>query len=161
MSGLLPFASFVTLCIAVFAAFGVASPFLPSLIESRGVSAEQVGFIFAAGTAIRLVSAPLACRVADRTRALRLTLAIYAVLAAVASLGYLSATGFALIVGVSLYHSLVRNLVVQIELAKPSIGQMQLDLLTQSAFRADAVAVAEMSIRIINSGSTEGRPMSL
>jgi hypothetical protein len=50
----------------------------------------------------------------------------------------------------------VRNLVVEIELAKPSVGQVQLNFLTQLAFRPDAVAV---SIRIINSGSTEGRPM--
>jgi hypothetical protein len=37
----------------------------------------------------------------------------------------------------------VRDLVVQIELAKPSIGQMQLDFLGELALRADAVAVAD------------------
>jgi hypothetical protein len=37
----------------------------------------------------------------------------------------------------------VRDLVLEVELAKPPVGQMQLDLLAQPAFRADAVAVAD------------------
>jgi len=36
----------------------------------------------------------------------------------------------------------VRDLVIQIELAKPAVGQVQLYFLTQLAFRADAIAVA-------------------
>ena len=54
----------------LYSAFGVASPFLPSFIEARGIPLEQIGMLFAAGTAIRLVSAPLAGRLADRTGAL-------------------------------------------------------------------------------------------
>ena len=37
---------------------------------------------------------------------------------------------------------MVRDLVIQIELAKPAVGQVQLYFLTQLAFRADAIAVA-------------------
>ena len=37
----------------------------------------------------------------------------------------------------------MRNLVVEVELAEPPVGQMQLDFLAQLALRADAVAVAD------------------
>jgi hypothetical protein len=38
---------------------------------------------------------------------------------------------------------MVRNLVVEVELAEPPVGQMQLDFLTELALRADAIAVAD------------------
>jgi len=53
----------------------------------------------------------------------------------------------------------VGHRIVEIEPAEPSVGQMQLDFLTQPPPETDAVAVA--SIRIISSGSIEGRPISL
>ena len=62
-----PLAGFIILYVLLYSAFGVASPFLPSFIEARGIPLEQIGMLFAAGTAIRLVSAPLAGRLADRT----------------------------------------------------------------------------------------------
>jgi PPP family 3-phenylpropionic acid transporter len=89
----------------MYAAFGAASPFLPSYIEQKGIPPEQIGIIFAVGTAIRLISAPIAGRVADRNNALRLTLAICAIAAAAAAAGYLTAWGFSAILVVSLLHA--------------------------------------------------------
>ena len=66
-----PLAGFIVLYALLYSAFGVASPFLPSFIVARGIPAEQIGMLFAAGTAIRLASAPLAGHLADRTEALR------------------------------------------------------------------------------------------
>ena len=86
-----PLVGFIILYVLLYSAFGVASPFLPSFIEARGIPPEQIGMLFAAGTAIRLVSAPLAGRLADRTGALRLTLAVCALATATAALGYLPA----------------------------------------------------------------------
>ena len=100
-----PLAGFIILYMLLYSAFGVASPFLPSFIEARGVPPEQIGMLFAAGTAIRLVSAPLAGRLADRTGALRLTLAVCALATATAALGYLPARAFWSILGVSLLHA--------------------------------------------------------
>ena len=37
----------------------------------------------------------------------------------------------------------VRDFILQVELAEPAVGQMQLDFLTELAFRADAVAVVD------------------
>jgi PPP family 3-phenylpropionic acid transporter len=67
-------ARFVVLYVALYAAFGVASPFLPAFLHSRGLGAEALGFVLAAGTAARLVAVPLAGRLGDRLHALRLVL---------------------------------------------------------------------------------------
>ena len=90
----------------LYAAFGAASPFLPALMEARGIPAEQIGIIFGAATAIRLISAPVAGRIADRTHALRATLAACTIATALAALGYLSASGFWALLVVSLLHAL-------------------------------------------------------
>ena len=100
-----PLRGFIVLYALLYSAFGVASPFLPAFIEARDISHEQIGMLFAAGTALRLVSAPLAGRVADRTRALRATLALCALATAAAALGYLQAWGFWPILAISLLHS--------------------------------------------------------
>jgi PPP family 3-phenylpropionic acid transporter len=89
----------------LYAAFGAASLFLPALIEERGIAPEQIGMLFAAGTAIRLISAPIAGRIADRTRALRVTLAICAIGTALAVLGYHAVWSFWAILAVSLVHA--------------------------------------------------------
>jgi PPP family 3-phenylpropionic acid transporter len=101
-----PLSRFVVLYALLYAAFGVSSPFLPAFIETRGVGLEEIGLIFAAGTALRLVSAPLAGRVADRLALRRETLGACAVVAAVAALLYLPASGLTAIVMVSLLHAI-------------------------------------------------------
>ena len=101
-----PLGSFIVLYAALYAAFGVASPFLPAFIEGRGIAHEQIGLIFAAGTAVRLLSAPLVARLADRRQALRLALSICAVASATAALGYLFAWSFWTILAVSLLHAI-------------------------------------------------------
>lgn len=61
---------------AICAAYGVASPFLPAFVNERGVPPEELGMVLAAGTAIRLVAAPVAARIGDRLRALRAVLVV-------------------------------------------------------------------------------------
>ncbi|HET7670055.1 MAG TPA: MFS transporter [Burkholderiales bacterium] len=85
---------FVILYAAMYGAYGVASPFLPAFVTSRGIGAQELGILLAAGTLARLVSAPLAGRIADYFGVLRGVLAVCIVLAAVATLGYLRADGF-------------------------------------------------------------------
>jgi MFS transporter, PPP family, 3-phenylpropionic acid transporter len=92
-----PLAAFVLLYAALYAAFGVFSPFLPALLGAGGLAAEQISFVMAAGTAIRLVSGPLAGRFADRCRAPRAVLAACAAAAAAIVLTYAAARGFAVL----------------------------------------------------------------
>jgi len=96
---------FVLLFAFLYAAFGVASPFLPALIEFKGVPAEQIGMMFGAATAIRLLSAPVAGRIADQTHAVRVTLAVCCGGAALTALAYLPASGFWPLLAVSLLHA--------------------------------------------------------
>jgi MFS transporter, PPP family, 3-phenylpropionic acid transporter len=96
---------FLLLYAAMYAAYGVASPFLPAFVSGRGLAPEQLGLVLAAGTAARLLSAPLAGRIGDLTGALRLVLAASAALAALVTLGYLPAQGFWMFLAVSLLHA--------------------------------------------------------
>src|SRR5919108_336128 len=49
---------FVVLYAAMYAAYGVASPFLPAFVNSRGIAPEELGLVLGTGTAVRLGSAP-------------------------------------------------------------------------------------------------------
>lgn len=96
---------FILLYAAMYAAFGVASPFLPAFISARGLPPEQLGLVLGAGTAVRLLTAPLAGRVGDLIQALRVVLVVCTALAASVTLGYLAAHGFWILLGVSLLHA--------------------------------------------------------
>ena len=85
---------FITLYAVLFGAFGFSSPFLPAFLAERGLEPEQLGFVLAAATALRLVCGPVAGRLADRFHILRAELAVCAILAAGAALLYLAAHGF-------------------------------------------------------------------
>ena len=98
---------FAVLYALMYAAFGVASPFMPAFFEGRGLAPEQLGILFAAGTAIRLVSGPLGGRLADRTQALRAVLAACQLLAALVAIGLLSAPSFTPLFLTSLLHAAV------------------------------------------------------
>jgi len=96
---------FVALYAAMYAAYGVASPFLPAFVSERGLTPEELGFALAAGTGVRLVSAPFAGRIADLLQALRVVLVVSIAAAALVTLGYLSARGFWMVLAVMLLHA--------------------------------------------------------
>ena len=96
---------FVLLYAAMYAAYGVASPFLPAFVSERGLPPEQLGLVLAAGTAVRLLSAPLAGRVGDLMQALRIVLVVCTALAAAVTLAYLPARGFWVFLALTLLHA--------------------------------------------------------
>ena len=96
---------FILLYAAMYAAFGVASPFLPALVNARGVPAAQLGLVLSAGTAVRLLTAPLAGRTGDVLQGLRVVLVVCTALAAAVTLGYLPAHGFWPLLALSLLHA--------------------------------------------------------
>jgi PPP family 3-phenylpropionic acid transporter len=102
-TGALP--RFILLYAALYAAFGVASPFLPALVSARGLSPEELGLALGAGTAVRLVTAPLAGRIGDVVQSLRGVLVICLALAAFVTLGYLAAHAFWIFFIVILLHA--------------------------------------------------------
>jgi nitrate/nitrite transporter NarK len=70
------FDRFLLLYGALFAAFGVASPFLPALLHERGLGPSEIGAVLAAGTAVRLITGPAISRLADRLGKHQQTLAV-------------------------------------------------------------------------------------
>jgi MFS transporter, PPP family, 3-phenylpropionic acid transporter len=96
------FARFAILYAALYAAFGVASPFLPAFLSSRGLVAEEIALVLASGTAIRLVAGPLAGRLADRHCVWSKLLAGCAAAAGGCALLYLPAQGFWMLLPVAL-----------------------------------------------------------
>jgi MFS transporter, PPP family, 3-phenylpropionic acid transporter len=93
---------FLLLYATLYCSFGFSSPFLPEFLTVRGVGPESLGVLLGAGTAVRLVSAPIAGRLADVFGIFRLELGLFAISAAVASLLYLPAHSFWLLVLVNL-----------------------------------------------------------
>jgi PPP family 3-phenylpropionic acid transporter len=96
---------FLLLYGALFAAFGVASPFLPALLHERGLGPSEIGAVLAAGTAVRLIIGPIISRLADRLGNHRQTLAVLIAMAAVIAFGYGLPAGFAIFLLVSVAHA--------------------------------------------------------
>jgi PPP family 3-phenylpropionic acid transporter len=96
---------FILLYAALYAGFGVASPFFPSFLSERGVPAAELGLVLGAATAVRLLASPLAGRVADLAGNLRAVLSISCALAAAAALNFLPAQAFWPLVAVVLLHA--------------------------------------------------------
>jgi len=85
---------FILLYAAMYAAYGVASPFLPAFAAGRGLGAGELGIVLAAATLVRFVVAPLAGRAGDALRTLKLVLFACIALGAGATLAYLHVHGF-------------------------------------------------------------------
>jgi MFS transporter, PPP family, 3-phenylpropionic acid transporter len=88
------FLRYVVLYAALYAGFGAASPFLPAFFQSRGLAADQIGFVLAVGTATRLLAGPAAGQAADHSHALRTIFAISTTCAALFALTNLTVETF-------------------------------------------------------------------
>ena len=100
-----PLIRFILLYAAMYAGFGVASPFLPAFLSGRGLPPEQLGLVLGAGTAVRLLTAPLAGRIGDLIQGLRVVLVIFTALAAAVTWGYLAAHEFWILLAMTLLHA--------------------------------------------------------
>ena len=84
-------AIFVVLYGAMYAAFGVASPFWPRFFEARGLNPQEIGILLGLGTLMRLVSGPVIGRVADALGKLSAVLAGCIALAAISAVALVTA----------------------------------------------------------------------
>jgi MFS transporter, PPP family, 3-phenylpropionic acid transporter len=97
--------SFVVLFSALYVAFGVISPFLPAFLSSRGIGPEQIGLVLFLGAIVRLISGPIAGRIADRLHALRQVFAICTAGAALLASTFIPTFGFFPLLVISLLHA--------------------------------------------------------
>jgi PPP family 3-phenylpropionic acid transporter len=102
-----PLPRFLVLYGALFAAFGVASPFLPGLLLQDGLQPGSLGVVLAGGTAIRLLTGPFGGRLADRTGRPAAVLGAFTAAAALIAMGYVPARGLPLLLLVSVAHAAV------------------------------------------------------
>ena len=91
---------------AMFAGFGAASPFLPSLLQERGLGPSGIGAVLVAGTGLCLLAGPAGCR-ADRLGRRRRVLVLLLAAAAAVAPGYLLPGGAAVLMAVSVLHAAV------------------------------------------------------
>jgi PPP family 3-phenylpropionic acid transporter len=96
---------FLVVYTALYAGYGVTTPFLPSFLAERGLSPGEIGLVLAGAQAVRLVAGPLAGRAADRLSATRGVLAAAALLSAVTALAYLAGSGPAGLLLVAMAHA--------------------------------------------------------
>jgi PPP family 3-phenylpropionic acid transporter len=85
---------YIVLYVALYAAFGVASPFWPKFFETRALTAQQIGLILGAAMLVRLAAGPLVGMLADLLGSLRLLLATCAALAAATAAVFSLANSF-------------------------------------------------------------------
>ena len=96
---------FLSLYAALYAGFGVQSPYLPILLDTRHLSPETIALALAAGTAMRLTAAPALARLADRFDAPKAMLALCSAAAGLIGLGYLSAQGAWALIALGVVHT--------------------------------------------------------
>ena len=96
---------FLALYAVLFGAFGVASPFLPGLLQQDGLHPGALGIVLAAGTAVRILAGPLGGRLADRLGTPAVVLAGFTAASAIVALGYVPARGLPLLLTVSVTHA--------------------------------------------------------
>ncbi len=65
-----------------FLGFGLFLPFFPMVLESRGLSVEDIGFILGAGTIARIAANPVMTGLSDHSGRRRLSIFIYSAIAA-------------------------------------------------------------------------------
>jgi len=97
---------FALLFAAQFAAVGVMLPFLPAVLKGHGLAPSEVAMVLAAGSAVRLLAAPVIGRGADGLGDPRQVLVLAAALAGCTAAGFALAPGFGALLLVSLAHNL-------------------------------------------------------
>jgi MFS transporter, PPP family, 3-phenylpropionic acid transporter len=98
---------FIALYGTMFAAFGVASPYLAALLASHGLGPAEIGIVLGSATAIRLVAGPFFAGIADLSGRTTRFLILYIAAAAVIALAYLPAYGLWPLLSVGLAHAAV------------------------------------------------------
>ena len=96
---------FLLLYAALYAGFGVLSPYLPSFLYSRDLRPEAIALVLAAGSAVRLAAGPATGRLADLLDVPKLILSLCSAAAALIVLGYLASRGLWFLLAVGVFHS--------------------------------------------------------
>jgi MFS transporter, PPP family, 3-phenylpropionic acid transporter len=97
--------AYILLYAALYAAFGVASPFWPRFFETKGLSPQEIGIVLAAAMVTRLLAGPTVGMLADRAGSLRFALAVCTALAAAWAAALLWVHSFALLLFIAVFQA--------------------------------------------------------
>ncbi|WP_019905549.1 MFS transporter [Methylobacterium sp. 77] len=100
-------AGHLALFVALYAGYGALSPFLPLFLDRRGLSAQEIVWLLAMATLVRMIAGPLAGRIADGRGRVRPILAGAAALAGLAAIAHLAVSGFAALLVVGLAYAML------------------------------------------------------
>ncbi len=64
-----------------FLGFGLFLPFFPLVLEARGLSVDEIGFVLGLGTIVRIGSSPVLANLSDRSGKRRLSIFVYSLCA--------------------------------------------------------------------------------
>jgi len=96
---------FAALFAVLYFGFGLASPFFPVFLASRGITPEQIGIVLSLSAAVRLASGPLAGRLSDYIHHVRGVLSTACILAATFALWFALHSSFSILLFVSLSYA--------------------------------------------------------
>jgi MFS transporter, PPP family, 3-phenylpropionic acid transporter len=96
---------FLTTYALLYGAFGMQSPFVPTLLRERGLQAQDIGLVLAAAMVVRVLAGPVVAHAADRLRRHTLILCGCALFAALASISYLLTHSLAGLLCIALLHA--------------------------------------------------------
>jgi MFS transporter, PPP family, 3-phenylpropionic acid transporter len=99
--------SFLLLYGALYGAYGAESAYMPAFLRSHGLALEQIGWVLAAGTIVRIVAGPVTGRLADHLGKHKLIVSSAAGLSGFVGLAYTLAFGFAPLLVISMAHAAV------------------------------------------------------
>ena len=97
--------AYILIYVALYAAFGVASPFWPKFFETKSLAPLQITLLLSAAMLTRLAAGPLVAALADLLGSLRLMLAGCAAVAAAAAIALNWANKLWLLLFVALVHA--------------------------------------------------------
>jgi PPP family 3-phenylpropionic acid transporter len=101
------FPGFLFLYAALYAAYGTESAYMPAFLRDHGLLLEQIGYVLAAGTVVRILVGPMVGRLADHLDARKPILSAAAGLSGAIGFAYNLAYGFMPLLGVSMAHAAV------------------------------------------------------
>ncbi|MEH3117677.1 MAG: MFS transporter [Methylorubrum populi] len=102
MEGREPDTSLPLLYAVLYGGYGALSPFLPAFLESRSLTAGEIGTLLAGAMLVRLAAGPLVARRADRRGTVRRSLGTGFALSAALTLAFLGGQGFPLLLATAL-----------------------------------------------------------
>ncbi len=96
---------FVALFGSLYLGFGLASPFFPVFLSSRGIAPDQIGLVLSLSGAVRLASGPLVGRLADRIHHVKGVLSAVCFLAAALALSFSTHSSFLILLLISVSYA--------------------------------------------------------